>query len=226
MKTTTIDRDGAGPAAAARPRTKPAEVRREELMNAAERLFLEQGIAATSVDEIVSAADVAKGTFYIHFESKEHLLLALRERFIVHFCNDVGNAMERRRAGDWTGRLKGWVEAGINGYLDRVALHDVVFHEFRPDDRRLKHENPVADQLADLLERGTKEGAWSVDSPRETAVMLFFAMHGAVDDAIASAERPDRRRLIRLLNAFFLRAVGASASSPLRHQARSRTSSK
>ena len=66
-----------------RPRTKPPEVRREELMDAAERIFLSKGIAGTSVDEIVAAADVAKGTFYIHFESKEKLLLALQHRFVA-----------------------------------------------------------------------------------------------------------------------------------------------
>jgi Bacterial regulatory proteins, tetR family len=37
-----------------RPRTKPPEVRRRGLMDAAERLFLAQGIAATSVDAIVN----------------------------------------------------------------------------------------------------------------------------------------------------------------------------
>ena len=62
----------------ARPRTKPAEIRREELLDAAEQLFLTRGIAATSVDAIVGGADVAKGTFYLHFQSKEHLLAALQ----------------------------------------------------------------------------------------------------------------------------------------------------
>jgi AcrR family transcriptional regulator len=214
MKTTTTDRGDAVQPATGRPRTKPAEVRREELMNAAQGLFLDKGIAATSVDEIVAAADVAKGTFYLHFESKEHLLLALQQRFIVDFCDALQNAMARRRGDDWTGRLKAWIEAGINGYLDRVALHDVVFHEFRHDARRPKHENPVVDQLAGLLDRGTKACAWSVAAPRETAVMLFFAMHAAVDDAIATPGEPDRPRLIRLLDAFSLRAVGLPATRP------------
>ena len=39
-------------------------------MNAAERLFLEQGVAETTIEQITLAADVAKGTFYLYFESK------------------------------------------------------------------------------------------------------------------------------------------------------------
>ncbi|WP_372242088.1 TetR/AcrR family transcriptional regulator [Pseudomonas sp. Fl4BN1] len=44
-----------------RPRSKPAEVRLEELMAAAQSLFLSQGVEATTISEIVSRAEVAKG---------------------------------------------------------------------------------------------------------------------------------------------------------------------
>ncbi len=177
-------------------------------MDAAERIFLDKGIAATSVDEIVAAADVAKGTFYIHFESKEKLLGALRQRFVVSFCGSFQAAMNRRRADDWKGRLRAWLEAGVDGYLDRTAVHDLVFHEFRPDDPRAKHGNPIVDQLAELLGQGTRAGAWSVDAPHFTAIMLFHALHGAVDDAIDARTEVSRKRFVRVLEAFFHRAIG------------------
>src|SRR5271156_6479687 len=133
-----------------RPRTKPPEIRREELMDAAERLFLAQGIAATSVDAIVAGADVAKGTFYLHFQSKEQLLAALQQRFIDDFCADLQAAIDQRPANDWQGRLRAWVAAGVNGYLDRIALHEVVFHEFRPQDRHATHRNSTVEHLAEF----------------------------------------------------------------------------
>jgi AcrR family transcriptional regulator len=194
-----------------RPRTKPAEVRREELMAAAERIFVTKGVAATSIDEIVAAAGVAKGTFYIHYPSKEHLLGALQARFVVAWCNDFRAAVDRRRADDWKGKLRAWVEAGVNGYLDRLALHDVVFHEYRPEPARAaheKHDDSITKHLAELLALGTRAGAWSVESPRMTAVMLFHALHGALDEAIGEAEAVNRKRLVRTLEAFFQRAVG------------------
>jgi AcrR family transcriptional regulator len=194
--------------AAARPRTKPPEVRREELMDAAERIFLDKGVAATSVDEIVAAADVAKGTFYIHFASKELLLLSLQQRFVATFCRDLRESMDRRRATDWEGRLRAWVETGVGVYLDRTALHDVVFHQFRPDDAGAKRDNPIVDDLAEFLGRGTRAGAWSVKAPRLTAVMLFHALHGALHDAGEESTPGTRRRLARTLEAFFRRAVG------------------
>ena len=62
---------------------------RQRLLDAAWRLFQEQGYDHTTVAQITEAADVGKGTFYNHFKSKEHLFFAidlragqiLRERF-------------------------------------------------------------------------------------------------------------------------------------------------
>jgi Bacterial regulatory proteins, tetR family len=51
-----------------RPRTKLPEERRDELMNAAERLFLEHGFGPTAIEQITVAAQVAKGTFYSLFQ--------------------------------------------------------------------------------------------------------------------------------------------------------------
>ncbi|HEY2773713.1 MAG TPA: TetR/AcrR family transcriptional regulator [Candidatus Binatia bacterium] len=48
---------------------------RAKIRDAANALFIRQGFEATTVDEIVAQAGVAKGTFYAHFDSKEELLL-------------------------------------------------------------------------------------------------------------------------------------------------------
>jgi AcrR family transcriptional regulator len=48
---------------------------REALRAAARKLFAEQGVAATSVEQITEAADVSERTFFRYFESKYDLLL-------------------------------------------------------------------------------------------------------------------------------------------------------
>ena len=53
-------------------------------MDAAEKLFLEQGVAPTTVEQITDGAGVAKGTFYLYFSSKEDILSALGDRFGDH----------------------------------------------------------------------------------------------------------------------------------------------
>jgi AcrR family transcriptional regulator len=57
---------------------KKRETRRR-LMEAALRLFRKHGYADTTVERIAEAADVAKGTFFNYFETKEAILPALVE---------------------------------------------------------------------------------------------------------------------------------------------------
>lgn len=52
----------------------------EELILAAEKLFIEQGFHATSVDEIAFEAGYTKGAVYSNFESKEDLFFVVYER--------------------------------------------------------------------------------------------------------------------------------------------------
>ncbi len=52
---------------------------RARLIAEAERLFREQGYAATSLEDIAKAAEVTKGAIYAHFTSKEDLLLSAIE---------------------------------------------------------------------------------------------------------------------------------------------------
>lgn len=51
-----------------------AEEKRERLIEAAIRLFDEKGFESTSIQEIAAAADVAKGTVYLYFPSKDRLI--------------------------------------------------------------------------------------------------------------------------------------------------------
>ncbi|MHC5231158.1 TetR/AcrR family transcriptional regulator [Brucella sp. LJL56] len=188
-------------------RTKPAEIRRDELMAAAEALFLERGFAATSVDEIVRLADVAKGTFYLHFRSKDDILLGLRERFIDGFCERLEHELDLLPAKDWQRKLAVWAETGIAGYLDNYKLHDMVFHDFHPPMRRMKQENPAIVRLDALLTDGNAAGAWKIANTRLTAVLLFNALHGAVDEIISNPDMMDRAEMVAGVKAFFLQAV-------------------
>lgn len=190
-----------------RPRTKPAELRREELLDAAQQLFLNKGIGATSIDEIVNAAEVAKGTFYLYFASKEALLHAIQERFVASFCARLQIAMDRCGPEQWRAKLQAWVKTLIDGYLENVPLHDVIFHDNQPYDRHAMSNNPAIDQFARLLSDGAKAGAWLAEEPRDAAIMFFHAFHGAVDAAIDQNPKVNRPRLTRRILTFVERAL-------------------
>ena len=59
---------------------EPSPSARERILNTAYELFLERGVRAVGINEIISTANVAKATFYAHFPSKDDLVLAFLER--------------------------------------------------------------------------------------------------------------------------------------------------
>lgn len=198
-----------------RRRTKAPETRAAALMDAAERLFIDKGIATTSIDDIAAGAQVAKGTFYLYFPSKEALLGALQQRFVDNFCGRMQAAMDRHRADNYRARLKAWAETGLEIYLDNVALHDVVFHEYRPQDRRMRSDNDVVTQLVALLKQGAGAGVWAVEDATLTAVILFNALHGIADDAVAMGrtQGSERKRRAKALAHFFEQALRPETQS-------------
>src|SRR5215470_12302949 len=60
---------------------KPPAVRRAELIDVAQGLFLTRGYERTTINDVISATGVSKGAFYHHFRSKEELLEAISARF-------------------------------------------------------------------------------------------------------------------------------------------------
>lgn len=55
---------------------------RNNLIAVAERLFTKHGYDSVSVDRIVETAGLAKGTFYVHFKSKDELLISLISDYV------------------------------------------------------------------------------------------------------------------------------------------------
>jgi AcrR family transcriptional regulator len=53
------------------------EARREEIVNAAEKIFFQKGLAQATMEEIADDAELSKGTLYLYYKSKEDLYLSV-----------------------------------------------------------------------------------------------------------------------------------------------------
>lgn len=60
---------------------KEAEVRKNEILDAADELFGQKGFDGTSTNDILEKVGIARGTLYHHFKSKEDIMDALIERY-------------------------------------------------------------------------------------------------------------------------------------------------
>ncbi|MBO1073951.1 TetR family transcriptional regulator [Roseomonas marmotae] len=76
----------------ARRTKQEADETREALLNAAEQVFLERGVARASLDEVARVAGCSRGAVHWHFGDKLGLFLALDERLLL-FQDEACQAM-------------------------------------------------------------------------------------------------------------------------------------
>jgi len=63
--------------------------RQAEIMAIALELFSNRGFHATSVDDIIGAAGVAKGTFYLHFNGKSDILMMIIDSYLAKIYSSL-----------------------------------------------------------------------------------------------------------------------------------------
>lgn len=168
-----------------KPRTKPAEERLDDLMNAAEKLFLSKGFVNTTVSEIVQFADVAKGTFYHYFQSKNDIMEALRTRYMDWYLGYIQTALDSQASA--CEKLKAWCENSVKYYVEKQNIHDMLFHD-EYHGRVNDHEIRAIEQIKSILMLGEKNQEWPVLPPELMATMIYHSMHAAVDNLANSTE--------------------------------------
>ena len=93
-------------------RERQAEATRQLLVSVARQLFTEQGYAATSIEEIIKRAGVARGALYHHFPGKDALFRAVYDEVQTEVATRVV-ATAVAAPEPWDG-----VRAGLGAFLD------------------------------------------------------------------------------------------------------------
>jgi AcrR family transcriptional regulator len=104
--------------------TDQGRERRQQLLDAAERLFGERGYAATRIRDICDEAGVAKGLFYWYFETKEALFADL-VRSVRHQLRRAQAAAMDDNADPIT-RIRQGAEASLRFMSDHMSFFALV----------------------------------------------------------------------------------------------------
>lgn len=154
------------------------EERRIQLLDIAQKLFLEQGYEKTSVSEIVRTAGLSQGAFYYYFKSKMEILIALVDRILGGELQKTFDELVERDDMDTIEKIH-----ELNRKLTDQAHRSREFvgflHEERNAHLHLKIEQKmfplVVPPLTRLIEQGVAEGIFNTLYPREAAVALLGA---------------------------------------------------
>jgi len=95
---------------------------RERIVGAARRLFNQGGFSQVTIEQIMAEAELTRGGFYHHFDSKEQLFTEVVACYIT--CNPL--AVEARSGGPEYGNARFVARRLVDIYLSDMVLNDVA----------------------------------------------------------------------------------------------------
>jgi len=108
---------------ARRPET--SEIRRNQILDAATKVFVRQGFQHARMDDIVEESGLSKGTLYWYFKSKEDIINAILRRL---FTGDLENLQSLLQAeGTASERLIQLTNHRVNGLKRMSSLVPIIF---------------------------------------------------------------------------------------------------
>ena len=160
---------------------KKGERRKQDLLNIAYRMFIEKGYENTSVDDIITEAGIAKGTYYYYFESKEATLEAVIEMMIekaeivakAALMNPV--SIPQKLASVVYAFQPNKDEVVITDVLERkenIVMHDKIGKKI------VEVAVPI---LSDIVREGIAQGIFACTNVEERVKMLLIMSQNMFD---------------------------------------------
>jgi TetR/AcrR family fatty acid metabolism transcriptional regulator len=183
--------------------------RRAELASAAAACFAERGVANTTVSDIVKAAGVAQGTFYLYFDTKDDVVLAVVDQIGAQMVTEIEAAVGAAGA-TALDKFLGLrdVLISFDGDDAAIALVDFIHRpENRPlHDRLAEHLVPALMPLVEsIVSQGVAEGVFDVPDTRAAA---WFVMSGLQSVELAGTPAAEMPAAIESATQLALRALG------------------
>jgi AcrR family transcriptional regulator len=156
--------------------------RREEILDAAQKVFFEKGLAAATMDEIAEAAELSKGTLYLYYKCKEDLYLGVMMRGIQILHDRIVDVIARNQPVplalehlaqvyfDFFNTHRNYFR--MLHFLQMPQWHKQATEEMQTNCRTLNHQ--TWELVIDLLRRGIREGTVRPNlNPAEILVILW-----------------------------------------------------
>ena len=180
---------------------KEAAERRNEILDAAEELFVTKGYDKTSTNDILDKVKIARGTLYYHFKSKEDILNAMIDRI-----NSSLIARAEAVAKDKSVPIVERIVMTITSLRVNTDIGNEIITLVHKPQNALMHQKMqkslvegVLPILTDLVNEGNKEGIFDVKYPKETTEMLILYSTIAFDDDYDESPESSKKRIIAFL---------------------------
>ena len=168
--------------------------RRQDLVDVAAQLFLKQGYEDTTVNQIIGSLNLAKGTYYYHFKSKEDILVAVSDKLISDTREKLV-AIHRQNDKDVLWRIREILGIFHDDFYRNRTIWKLVYHDKNVAMHKQvtkiggKRFTPL---LTDVLQEGIEKGLVHVPHAHETAQALI-SIFDIFSSQLCSARGHDKR---------------------------------
>lgn len=165
--------------------TKKPTDRKRELIDTARHLFQTKGYDQVTMQDVMDSLDIAKGTIYHYFKSKDELFEAVIESIAETNINHMQTIIETT-SGTALEKIKILAKAG-----DISAENANILQGLHQPDNSEMHSRILASMITkqarlyeQLIKQGCKEGVFTVDNPLECAELILAGIQFLTDKGI------------------------------------------
>jgi AcrR family transcriptional regulator len=186
-------------------RERKKDETKRKIIDVALELFHRQGFAATTMEQIADTADVAKGTLYNHFATKEAIVGEYMRRTVrenepdaVKFFEELPDT--RSRLYVFMEKIAEWTE--LNKEIVGIYVSYRMQNLFRPQDER--ERSGFESLLAKIIGHGQASGELRKNISQEKLVKYFEVLHAMTlrNWLVEPEEFPLQQNLIEAVDLF------------------------
>jgi len=168
-------------------RRREKEQRRRQILNAARKLLFKKGLSSISVNQIARQAELAVGTIYFYFRSKEEIFAVLQEEGLELLLQDVRRALDS--GADARESLHNIAQAYLNFSREHKSYFDVINYFLSAGDvvftADIKQQidqqgNRVLLIVEQALKAGVAQGQFRPMNTRRHALLFWVILHGLI----------------------------------------------
>ena len=194
--------------------TKEHDERRNEILSKALFLFETIGYNKTTINDILREVNIAKGTFYYYFKSKEEVLDAVIDRYMEVGLERAQAVKERKDLPPVEKLLQVFLALNMGGPDNKVI------EELHNPENALMHQKSLTQMvlgltpvLVEIVEEGITAGVFHTEFPKQTIQIILTASATLLDQGIFSFSEQEQFELLQAIIHSLETLLGAKKGS-------------
>ena len=180
---------------------KEHDERKKEILDAASKLFATKGYGKCTINDILKEVQIAKGTFYYYFKSKEEVMDEIVASFTKQTVTDVKMIIEKMDLEPEDKLLQIFLAMRI-----KDNQSEEILDELHKPENALMHQKTLnqlitvmAPLLAQVIDEGIQKGTWKCKYPLQYMQIFLAAATTLTDEGIFEISSEEQTKILTAL---------------------------